>query len=165
MSTRYATSPAGRCCWLIPCHELIKRTMSDQPQNQRWSASMPLTSFRFQTPSLRNFRERQLVIQLYVCKERNIGWLPRYKGWPTSSHSPVLWNPRCALTTWWCNIQGPAMRHTADPETKDQAEATRLPYWVARLFMQNTGDSILARHECQNHWPHLEMRRLYVTSE
>ena len=40
------------------------------------------------------------------------------------------------------------MDHTADPEVKDQAEATRLPYWVAKLFMQSTGDSILARHEC-----------------
>ena len=57
------------------------------------------------------------------------------------------------------------MHHNADPETKDQAEATRLPYWVARLFMQSTGDSILARHECQNHWLHPEMRRLYVSSE
>ena len=44
-----------------------KRTtcMSDQTQNQTWSASMPLTSFLFQTTSLRNFRERWLVIQLY----------------------------------------------------------------------------------------------------
>ena len=70
-----------------------------------------------------------------VFKESNLGWLPRYKGKPTSSHSPVLWNPRWALSTWWCNIQGPAMHHKADPETKDQAEATRLPYWVARRFM------------------------------
>ena len=31
--------------------------------------------------------------------------------------------------------------------------------------MQSTGDSILARHECQNHRLHPEMRRLYVTSE
>ena len=38
--------------------------------------------------------------------------------------------------------------HTTDPETKDQAEATRLPYWVTRLSMQSTGDSILDRHEC-----------------
>ena len=43
------------------------------------------------------------------------------------------------------------MDHTADPETKDQAEATRLPHWVERLFMQSTGDGILARRECQNH--------------
>ena len=70
-----------------------------------------------------------------VFKESNLGWLPRYKGKTTSSHSPVLWNPRWALSTWWCNIQGPAMHHKADPETKDQAEATRLPYWVARRFM------------------------------
>ena len=35
------------------------------------------------------------------------------------------------------------MHHTADPEEKDQAEATRLPYWVARLFMQSMGDSTL----------------------
>ena len=40
------------------------------------------------------------------------------------------------------------MHHTTDPEEKDQAEATQLPYRVARLFMQSTGDSILARHEC-----------------
>ena len=40
------------------------------------------------------------------------------------------------------------MHHTADPEEKDQAEATRLPHQVARLFMQSTGDSILARNEC-----------------
>ena len=72
---------------------------------------------------------------------------------------------RWALSTWWCNIQGPTMHHTADPEEKDQAEATWLPYWVARLFMQSTEDSILARHECQNHWLHPEMRHLYVTSE
>ena len=70
-----------------------------------------------------------------VFKESNLGWLPRYKGKTTSSHSPVLWNPRWALSTWWCNIQGPAMHHNADPETKDGAEATRLPYWVPRLFM------------------------------
>ena len=57
------------------------------------------------------------------------------------------------------------MDHTEDPETKDQAEATRLPHWVARLFMQSTGDSILARRECQNHWLHPEMQSLYVTSE
>ena len=57
------------------------------------------------------------------------------------------------------------MHHNADPETKVQAEATRLPYWVPRLFMQSTGDSILARHECQNHRLHPEIRRLYVTSE
>ena len=65
-----------------------------------------------------------------VFKESNLGWLPRYKGKTTSSHSPVLWNPRWALSTWWCNIQGPAMHHNANPETKDWAEATRLPYWV-----------------------------------
>ena len=70
-----------------------------------------------------------------VFKESNLGWLPRYKGKTTSSHSPVLWNPRWAVSTWWCNIQGPAMHHNADPETKDGAEATRLPYWVPRLFM------------------------------
>ena len=40
------------------------------------------------------------------------------------------------------------MHHNADPEETDQAEATRLPYWVATLFMQSTGDSILAWHEC-----------------
>ena len=40
------------------------------------------------------------------------------------------------------------MHHTADPEEKDQAEATQLPYRVASLFMQSMGDSILARHEC-----------------
>ena len=57
------------------------------------------------------------------------------------------------------------MHHDANPETKDRAEATWLPYWVARLFMQSTGDSILARHDCQNHWLHPEMRRLHVTSE
>ena len=39
------------------------------------------------------------------------------------------------------------------------------PILGPRLFMQSTGDSILARHECQNHWLHPEMRRLYVTSE
>ena len=33
-------------------------------QNQRWSASMPLTFFLFQTTSSRNFREKRLVIQL-----------------------------------------------------------------------------------------------------
>ena len=91
-----------------------------------------------------------------VFKESSLGWLPRYKGKTTSSH---------ALSTWWCNIQGPAMHQNANPETKDRAEATRLPYWVARLFMKSTGDSIMARHECQNHWLHPEMRRLYVTSE
>ena len=42
------------------------------------------------------------------------------------------------------------MHHNANPERKDQAEATRLPYWVARLFIQSTGDSILARHECMS---------------
>ena len=31
--------------------------------------------------------------------------------------------------------------------------------------MQSTGDSILARHECQNHWLNPEMRCLYVTYE
>ena len=35
------------------------------------------------------------------------------------------------------------MHHTADPGEKDQAEATRLSYRVARLFMQSMGDSIL----------------------
>ena len=79
----------------------------------------------------------------------------------------VLWNLRWALSTRWCNIQGPVMDHTADLETKDQAEATRLSYWVTRLFtcMQSTGDSILARHECRNHWLHPERQCLYVTSE
>ena len=62
-------------------------------------------------------------------------------------------------------MMGPAMHHNADPETKDQAEATRLPYWVATLFMQSTGDNILARHVWQNHWLHPEMPCLYVTSE
>ena len=50
-TARYTTSLARRCCYLIPCQELIQRTMSDQPQNQRWSASTPLTSFLFQTTS------------------------------------------------------------------------------------------------------------------
>ena len=43
------------------------------------------------------------------------------------------------------------MHHTADPETKDQAEATQLPDWVARLFLKSTRDSILASHEFRNH--------------
>ena len=43
------------------------------------------------------------------------------------------------------------MYHTADPETKDQAEATQLLDWVAWLFLQSTRDSILARYEFRNH--------------
>ena len=139
--------------------------MGEQPQNQRWGAYMPLIPFWFQKTSLRNSERDGLWSNSTVCKESNLGWLPKYKGWTTSSHSPVLWNPRLPLTTWWCNIQGPAMHHTANPETKDQAEATWLPYWVARLFMQSARDSILARHECRNHWLYPEMWRLYVTSE
>ena len=92
-----------------PCHSL--------PSFSRWPA---------QGTSERN----SLWSNSKVCKESNLGWLLRYKGKTIGSHSPVLWNPRWALSTWWCNIQGPAMHHNANPETKDWAEATRLPYWV-----------------------------------
>ena len=73
-TARYTTSLARRCCYLIPCQELIQRTMSDQPQNQRWSASTPLTSFLFQTTSSRNFREKRLGIQLYSF-QRKQSWM------------------------------------------------------------------------------------------
>ena len=40
------------------------------------------------------------------------------------------------------DMMGPAMHHNADPETKDQAEATRLPYWVyAEHRRQYTGQA------------------------
>ena len=73
-TARYTTSLARRCCYLIPCQELIQRTMSDQPQNQRWNASTPLTSFLFQTTSSKNFREKRLVIQLYSF-QRKQSWM------------------------------------------------------------------------------------------
>ena len=55
---------------------------------------------------------------------------------------------------WWIILQ-----------TLRQRSSRSYTTWVARLFMQSTGDSILARHECRNHWLHPEMQRLYVTSE
>ena len=75
--------------------------MGEQPQNQRWGASMPLIPFWFQKTSLRNSERDGLWSNSTVCKESNLGWLPKYKGWTTSNNSPVLWNPRLPLTTWF----------------------------------------------------------------
>ena len=132
-------------------------------------------NFSCQRPMTRTFCKVQpLVISYTFLAVWTMFWIfsnieknnnNNKKGWTTSNHSPVLWNPRWALSRWWCNIKGPAKHHTTDPATKDQAEATQLPDRVARLFLQSTRDSILARHECRNHWLHPEMQRLYVTSE
>ena len=56
-----------------------ERFMSDQPQKQRWSASMPLTSFRFQTTTLRNFRERRLNPTLQFVKKAILDGFPDTK--------------------------------------------------------------------------------------
>ena len=48
------------------------------------------------------------------------------------------------------------MNHTADLEAAYQAEATGLPYWVARLLTQTTRNSVLARHKWRNNGLHLE---------
>ena len=39
------------------------------------------------------------------------------------------------------------MNHTADLEAAYQAEATGLPYWVARLLTESTRNSVLTRHK------------------
>ena len=43
---------------------------------------------------------------------------------PAAIHRYFEIHARCTLSTWWCNIQGSVTHHNADPETKDQAEAT-----------------------------------------
>lgn len=100
--------------------------------------------------------DRQLRDSLWLnpsfCEESNLGCLPRCRGWTSSSHSPVLWHPRLALSSWWHHNQRPMMHHTADLETEDQAEVTQGANWSTRVVTQNTRNSILARHECRNHY-------------